>query len=479
MANDIKKHPVPLIFKKILKDRLSGVLQVTAGNFQKELFFINAQLAFSVTNLENERLGEILRSAGKITAEQLGEALLIKKKVGSKYKIGEILVKKKILSMRDVYAALVAQVKGIAASTFQLTEGQWRFTVQSPHIPGNQNLKIRLPDAIRQGVEHLRDFSYFERKFLHRCPVTTTLGDSTVKYLNPDDIAFYNRLGEFANIPLEKTISEIRVAEQRFWKNTILMYLLNKLDFVEFTVEEQPNENAEEINDLYSRVNTEQVDYYDLLDIAPSASPEEIKKRYFDFSKKFHPDRINAAPDSTVMVRANAVLAEVNKAYEVLSSKEKKTDYDNAGHRPKEQPPVDKASQQRKAKDLYFKANKLFKLKQYSEAAALMEEAVRIDDNRANFYLLLGLIQSKIPAFKKKAEEHLKKAAQLEPWNADPLFALGELYRSERLVKKAEAYYKKALEMNMEHTLAGKAIKDLGGLFGKKKSAFPFFGKKK
>jgi len=63
--------------------------------------------------------------------------------------------------------------------------------------------------------------------------------------------------------------------------------------------------------------------------------------------------------------------------------------------------------------------------------------------------------------------------------NADPIFALGELYRSEKLMKRAKEYFNKALEINMEHTLAGKAIQDLYGGAAGKKALFSLFGKKK
>jgi uncharacterized protein HemY len=66
----------------------------------------------------------------------------------------------------------------------------------------------------------------------------------------------------------------------------------------------------------------------------------------------------------------------------------------------------------------------------------------------------------------------------MEPWNADPMFALGQLYKSENLTKKAKAYFEKALELNLDHTLAGKAMDEFIGM-GDKKSLFSLFGKKK
>ena len=63
----------------------------------------------------------------------------------------------------------------------------------------------------------------------------------------------------------------------------------------------------------------------------------------------------------------------------------------------------------------------------------------------------------------------------MEPWNADPVFYLGQLYWVENMFKKAEKWYRKALEINMEHTLAAKMIRKIEKTSKKK----PLFLKKK
>jgi curved DNA-binding protein CbpA len=478
MANDIKKYPVPLIFKKILKDNLSGMLQVSHRYFSKELLFIDAHLVFARSTLESERLGEILRNTGKITESQLKNALEIEKQFAHQRKISDILLKTTQITSQDIYNGLLNQMKAIAESTFSLTEGEWRFTVKTSAARESHTFKIRVPEIIHEGVKKIKDFSYFERRFFFRCPVITNLDPAALKYLSPGDTQFYSMLSEFSNIPVEKIIAGSEIPGHKFWRRLILLYLLNALDFAEFTVDEDLNKNVEDVNELYEKVHAKQVDFYDLFEVKPSAGIKEIKDRYFDYSKKYHPDRINAAPDSTVMMKANEVFAEINKAFETLSNEDKKRDYDARKFRQGSPQDSEQVSPGKKAKDLYLKANVFYKNKKYFEAASLMEEAVKIENNRANYYLLLGLSQAKLPAFIRRAENSLKKAAELEPWNADPIFALGELYRSENLVKKAEEYYQKALDINMEHTLAGKAMHDMEKYFGGKKGILSFFGKK-
>jgi DnaJ-class molecular chaperone len=65
-------------------------------------------------------------------------------------------------------------------------------------------------------------------------------------------------------------------------------------------------------------------DYYDVLGVARSASPDEVRKAYRKLARTYHPD-VNKAPD------AAKKFAEVQGAYEVLSDDQKRKLYDQFG----------------------------------------------------------------------------------------------------------------------------------------------------
>ena len=65
-------------------------------------------------------------------------------------------------------------------------------------------------------------------------------------------------------------------------------------------------------------------DYYDVLGVSRSASPEEIQKAYRKLARKFHPD-INKTKE------AEDRFKEINEANEVLSDPEKRKKYDTLG----------------------------------------------------------------------------------------------------------------------------------------------------
>ncbi|BAU66733.1 heat shock protein Hsp40 [Stanieria sp. NIES-3757] len=71
--------------------------------------------------------------------------------------------------------------------------------------------------------------------------------------------------------------------------------------------------------------STDFKDYYAILGVSKTASPEEIKKQFRKLALKYHPDR---NPGDK---QAEAKFKEISEAYEVLSDSEKRAKYDQFG----------------------------------------------------------------------------------------------------------------------------------------------------
>ncbi|WP_299292259.1 DnaJ domain-containing protein [Nitrosopumilus sp.] len=67
-------------------------------------------------------------------------------------------------------------------------------------------------------------------------------------------------------------------------------------------------------------INDELPNYYEMLGVDIDASPDEIKSRFRELAKKTHPDKTKEDSEKE--------MAELNKAYEVLSDEESKKRYD-------------------------------------------------------------------------------------------------------------------------------------------------------
>lgn len=87
----------------------------------------------------------------------------------------------------------------------------------------------------------------------------------------------------------------------------------------EYIGKKNVNRDEEEFKKL--KQNSEFPDYYKVLGIPKDASQREIKKQFRFLAKEWHPDR---NPD----LKTKEKMAEINKAYEVLSDNERKKNYD-------------------------------------------------------------------------------------------------------------------------------------------------------
>ena len=63
--------------------------------------------------------------------------------------------------------------------------------------------------------------------------------------------------------------------------------------------------------------------FYEILGVAPTATPEEIRKAFFELVKKWHPDK-----NSSNQEEATKKTQAINEAHEILSDPNKRSEYD-------------------------------------------------------------------------------------------------------------------------------------------------------
>jgi tetratricopeptide (TPR) repeat protein len=92
---------------------------------------------------------------------------------------------------------------------------------------------------------------------------------------------------------------------------------------------------------------------------------------------------------------------------------------------------------------------------------SFLDQAIRLDAHKSAHFLLLAMVETKIPTYLRKAEEHFIKAIKLEPWSPDGYLGLGMMYKNADLKVKATNQFKKALRVDPGNPAALKELEEL------------------
>ena len=89
--------------------------------------------------------------------------------------------------------------------------------------------------------------------------------------------------------------------------------------------------------------------YYEILEVSPNASKEIIDKAYKTLAKRYHPDANSVEKKQWAEER----FKKINEAYEIISNKEKREEYDRELERQRNQQLIQSEDLKRSYEKLY------------------------------------------------------------------------------------------------------------------------------
>ncbi|MEN8153423.1 MAG: DnaJ domain-containing protein [Acidobacteriota bacterium] len=213
---------------------------------------------------------------------------------------------------------------------------------------------------------------------------------------------------------------------------------------------------------LYGEIINKDLDHFDFFGLPKTATQKEIEEGYRGFLTEFHPDKGELIKDPDDKDKFDYILNRGRTAFNVISNYEKRAQYEKNGFREMSSDEEKEEESTNKSKNLYKKAKTLYHQQKFDIAITALKQSIELEE-KADSFLLMGLCQANFVTMKKEAEQSLLKAAELESWNPEPYVALGMLFYSEKLFKRAEGYFRKVLEIEPGHELAGKKLNEIAG----------------
>lgn len=481
---------IALQLRDIFFNKKTGSLIYRRGEVAKHFFFEKGAVFQVKTTQPDERLGEILCRLERIPKEIHAR---IDEFIEPNKSIGEVLKTQGVITEEDLAEALSHQIRESILNTFAYFDAEMEF---QPHEGFNAAADARtsVPLLIEYGIRRMHPNPLLQSFLAWRVP---TLGRKTYAYLlTMEEKEILDKID--GKDTAEVILRTLTLPPDQYWKSLYLFYCLGVVDMAGEAAGPEapppdvrtrlrhPSESHEgvprEIAEVLSLRDTlPAMTLYQVLDVPKTASDEDIKKAYFQMARRFHPDRFDRKTAADYKLQIDEVFDGITNAYRVLSNKDSRKVYDAKSGPVATQEDVQETF--RKA-DIKFRQGKtLHGQGRYDEAIAYLEEAVRMRRDKADYYLLLAMCESKMPAYVKKAEQDFLKAIQLEPWNPEGYVGLGLLYKAEGMQTRAIKQLEKALEVDADHASAREALEELTGGDKKKGTSSLFkldlFGSKK
>jgi curved DNA-binding protein CbpA len=203
--------------------------------------------------------------------------------------------------------------------------------------------------------------------------------------------------------------------------------------------------------------------YYEMLRIDLKATAEEVKTAYFNFAKRFHPDKFHKESDPKTVQRIQDAFSEIARGYETLKAKETRDVYDFKLRKHLEtlktaQPAVAQATEANQtaadpndAAKQFQRGLDLFMNGDFAESVTFFARAVSMVPGSARYHAYYGKALSKDETQRRKSESELQTAINLDPSSDAYRIMLAEFYIQYGLHKRAEGELQRLLAKFPDH----------------------------
>jgi Tfp pilus assembly protein PilF len=478
LTGTIKDLSLANILVSLNRNRKTGTLSLTTPSFTKKIYLDAGDAIFASSTYEDDRLGEMLLKADKITVEQYDRSVELLK--SSDKRQGAILVDLGYITPKDLFWGVKYQVREIILGMFQITDAEYEFC--EGEVPRQEVITLRMSSGnlICEGVRRIDNWTRIRKEM----PDT-----DTVLRLSSDPLSLFRDVGlsplDRKILSLtdgEKPISDIiEESEAGSFEALKSLYVLWSLGMVEAVpavfagalpaeaaavdedepvslaeILEPPSEEEEtflqKVDSLYSRLHD--MTTLELLEIGEDSDEETAKRNYYRLTKEFHPDRYFTTADESVKSKLTAIFDAVTTAYNSLKEETQPLEpSDRAVSQSFAEP-----GREKEAEACFKNGVAEFKKGNVQAASDNFREAAELVPGNVRYWNYLSLCYTKMRGRLGEAEEALMTAISLDPFNADLYSNMGLINMKKGLMEKAHSNFEKALQIDPDNEKAMRGL---------------------
>jgi curved DNA-binding protein CbpA len=492
-TGEITTLTLPRLLQDIRQGRKTGTAVFERSDASTKVFFRHGEIVYASSNSDDQSMRTLLENLGKITKAQSEKSADIMRKTNKK--LITVLFEMGLLKPQELVAHVKLLVKQNILGLFSLREGRYRF--DDGLLPGAEivPLQMNAGELILAGIrgiawEDARRSLPPLNTVISRAPEPSLPARSADLIENErtvlslidakssiQELCCLTNIGEEAVLKSLFVLLALRMASEGKRKDQ-QETVLNCHSVREVAAVEQRPMDQTAAESLITREMLQSAhdvlalqDYYEMLGVGRSASPQEIKKAYFGLAKLYHPDRHSDPELRDMKQKLELLFASINEAYGVLSETKKRDQYNldlSSGTKQygkKDGKPADEDDESQKVSAVaqFTEGMKQFRVQNFWGAEEAFRWATRLDPSNPDYVYHLGLALAHMPRRRHEAEEYFQKAVTMAPSRVEYYLELGGFYEKNGLKPKALSVYQDALKRNPNSDKVKQAVKNAGG----------------
>lgn len=463
----IEITPFVVMAGEILQQRRTGYLTVIKPPLRKVLYFSQGELIMSVSAAPEDSLGDFLVRHGSISAEHALELFGDDPNdaVDKLHEAGLLDLSTRQTLLREWLTEQVLPLFSLDEGTAAFTEDEALAPEKRVFLQSTATVMIDGVRSITNGLVLRRSLGDLKRMIhvardsrysMESLPLTEQERRIVEALTEPTPIEVFLRRFSAQSVTVAKVvISMMALGVFAPYQERAAAPALDAAD-MQRDLELLAAIGSSDQRSLRAVAFSRQLatlDHYQVLDVPRAATRAQIVTAHENVKKKY--DIASFPPivrDSLVMIHRR-----LDEALEVLKDATQRPSYDKLLHSRRGEGAASiqqRLTQRSIAEQNFAKAQQLTSDGDYYGAIVLLKQAVHFVPDHADAWALLGACQERNPRWRRDAAESFQMALSIDPNNVEAMISLGDLYRAQGMISRAQTCYEDVLKISSENQQA-------------------------
>jgi tetratricopeptide (TPR) repeat protein len=473
----IEITPIAVLVGDIVRGRRTGTLTIVRPSMRKVLYWSQGELVLLTSSSPEDSLADCLVRRGVINMEQA-----VKLAADDPTEAVEKFHEAGVVDLSTRQTLLREWMIGLAVPLFSLEEGTAAFTEGDAIGPEKRVFLQSTAAVVLQGVRAITNGLVLRRSLgdlkreiaisrespftLDSIPLSDAEQRIALSLREPQTIeAFLKQFAAESVIAAKLVIGMLALGIFSNIESSSAASQQASIDDTQRDLELLAAIGAGDQRSLRAVSLARQLvtmDHYQFLDVPRAATRAMIVKEAEEMKRRYDPATFPPIARDAI----SAIHRRIDEAAGVLRDPTRRASYDKLlgehGDRAVDDDAMRRrATQHSIAEQNCSRARELAVNGDYYGAIVFLRQAVKFEPDYAEAWFLLGNCQQRNPRWTRDAAESYQRVLSIDPNHVEALISLGDLYRSEGFVNRAQTCYEDVLKINAANQQAKNRLADM------------------